>query len=226
MSVYKSPIAKKSWLKMIFAVGIAAALSLAFQTVTSHHEDYSKSVIKDGWKALFDGKTLKGWHALPGGTWNVEDGILVGRSDQKEERHGILVSDKQYKNFLIEVIYKSVKGNSGLYFRVDEVGDVYGVRGFQAEIHPTDDAGGLYETGGREWVAKPSAEDVKKYYKAGDWNTMQVRAVNGDITVTVNGTTTATLHNDPGRKQGYFGLQLHGGQEMLVMFKKISVKEL
>jgi hypothetical protein len=115
MSVYKSPIAKKSWLKMIFAVGIAAALSLAFQTVTSRHEDYSKAVIKDGWKALFDGKTLKGWHALPGGTWNVEDGILVGRSDQKEERHGILVSDKQYKNFEIEVVFKAVKGNSGLY---------------------------------------------------------------------------------------------------------------
>jgi hypothetical protein len=227
MRVYKSAISKKSWSKIIFAVGIGA-LSLAFQNVTSRHDetDYSKSVIKEEWQALFDGKTLNGWHALPGGTWNVEDGILVGRSDQKEERHGILVSDKQYNNFEIEVVFKSVKGNSGFYFRADEVGGQYGVQGFQAEIHSTEYVGGLYETGGREWVAQPSAEDVKKYNKAGDWNTMRVRAVNGDITVSVNGTTTAKLHNDPGRKQGHFGLQLHGGQEMLVMFKVIRLKEL
>jgi len=59
----------------------------------------------------------------------------------------------------------------------------------------------------------------------GYWNSMRVRDVNGDITVIVNGTTSATLHNDPGRKQGHFGLQLHGGQEMLVMFKVIRVKD-
>ena len=212
---------------MIFAVGIGS-LSLAFQTVTSRHQesDSSKPVTKEEWQSLFDGKTLKGWHALPGGTWKVEDGVLVGRSDQKEERHGILVSDKQYDNFEIEIVYKSVEGNSGLYFRAEEIGDLYGVLGFQAEIHPTDDAGGLYETGGRQWVAKPGEEDVRKYYKAGDWNTMSVRAVNGEITVTVNGTTTAKLHDDPGSKKGHFGLQLHGGQQMLVMFKVIRVKEL
>ena len=182
--------------------------------------------IQPKWQNLFDGKTLNGWHALPGGTWTVENGTIVGRSDQKEERHGILVSNKQYKNFEIEIVYKAVKGNSGLYFRVEEVGDVYGVVGFQAEVDPVADVGGLYETGGRQWVVKPKAEDVKKYFKAGDWNTMRVRAVDGDVTVTVNGTTTAALKNDPGRKQGYFGLQLHGGQDMLVMFKSVRVREL
>lgn len=204
----------------MFLVGIAALL-LAFRPATSRYED-----AKEEWQALFDGKTLKGWHALPGGTWSVEDGIIVGRSEQKEERHGILISDKQYKNFEIEIVFKSVEGNSGLYFRVDEIGDTYGVLGFQAEIHPSESVGGLYETGGRQWVAQPTEEDVRKYNKAGDWNTMRVRAVNGDITVTVNGTTTASLHNDPGRKQGHFGLQLHGGQKMLVMFKVVRVKEL
>jgi Domain of Unknown Function (DUF1080) len=227
MSVYEISIAKKGWLKIILAV-LIVALSLAFQTVTTRYDatGYPKSVIKKQWINLFDGETLNGWHALPGGSWNVEDGILVGRSDQKEDRHGILVSDKQYKNFEIEVVYKAVKGNSGLYFRSKEVGDVYGVLGFQAEIDPAENAGGLYETGGRQWVSQPSPEEVKKYYKPGEWNSMRVLAVNGDITVTVNGTTSADLHNDPGSKQGHFGLQLHGGQEMLVMFKVIRIKEL
>jgi len=227
MKVYKNAVTRKSWLIIIFAVG-TGALSLAFQTVPIRYNETAlrKSVVKAKWQNLFDGKTLTGWHALPGGSWKIENGILVGRSDTTEERHGILVSDKQYKNFEIEVTFKSVKGNSGLYFRADEIGDVYGVLGFQAEIDPEANVGGLYETGGRQWVSQPSAEDVKKYYKAGDWNTMLVRAVNGDITVIVNGTTTATLHNDPGRSQGHFGLQLHGGQDMLVMFKVIRVKEL
>ena len=183
-------------------------------------------LVSEKWQSLFDGKTLSGWHALPGGSWKVEDGILVGRSDSKEERHGILVSDKEYKNFEIEVVFKAVKGNSGLYFRVDETGDMYGVAGFQAEIHPEEFVGGLYETGGRQWVSQPTAEEVKKYNQVGDWNTMRVRAVDGDIKVIVNGTTTASLKNDSGRKKGHFGLQLHGGQEMLVMFKTIRIKEL
>src|SRR5688572_5307251 len=175
MRIDNSTLEKRSWLRMIFAVVIGIT-SLSFHPVTSRHEetDYPNSVIKEDWHALFDGKTLNGWHALPGGTWNVEDGILVGRSDPKEERHGILISDKQFKNFEIEVVYKAVKGNSGLYFRAEEVGGLYGVLGFQAEIDPVADAGGLYETGGREWVSRPSEEDVRKYFKPGDWNTMRV----------------------------------------------------
>lgn len=207
---------------------VALGLLLAFRTADGHDDttDYPKSIIQQKWQNLFDGKTLNGWHALPGGSWTVEKGILVGRSDQKEQRHGILVSNKQYKNFEIEVVYKAVKGNSGLYFRAEEVGDIYGVLGFQAEIDPVADAGGVYETGGRQWVSQPKAEDVKKYFKPQEWNTMRVRAVEGDITVVVNGTTTTALKNDPGRKAGHFGLQLHGGQDMLVMYRVVRVKEL
>jgi hypothetical protein len=215
MNVFKRA-AGESRGQIMIAIGWCA-LSLVCQTVSNAQEK---------WQNLFDGKTLNGWHALPGGSWKVENGILVGKSDQKEERHGILVSNKEYKNFEVEVVFKSVNGNSGFYFRVDETGDLYGVAGFQAEIHPEEYVGGIYETGGRGWVTQPSQEDVKKYNKAGDWNTMRVRAVNGDITVTVNGTTVALLKNDPGRTQGHFGLQLHGGQEMLVMFKVVRIKEL
>lgn len=211
----------KSCLRIVpIVIGIAvgmSTLSISFQ---------SNAITKEKWQSLFNGKSLKGWHALPGGSWSVEDGILVGTSEPKEERHGILVSDSEYKNFEIEVVFKAMKGNSGLYFRVDETGDMYGVAGFQAEIHPEEYVGGLYETGGRGWVSQPNPEHVRKYNKAGDWNTMRVHAVDGDITVTVNGATTAVLQNDPSRKQGHFGLQLHGGQEMLVMFKVIRIREL
>jgi hypothetical protein len=181
---------------------------------------------KEKWVALFDGKTLKGWHTIPGGEWKVENGSIVGRSEKSDQRHGLLVSDQTYQDFELSVKYKAIKGNSGLYFRADEVGGVVGVHGFQAEIDPNNDAGGLYETGGREWVVKPTAEQVKKWYKPDAWNTMTVRAEKGHIVVHVNGHKTAELHNDPGRKKGHIALQLHGGQEMHVMFKDIKLRKL
>jgi hypothetical protein len=178
------------------------------------------------WVALFDGKTLKGWHAIPGGEWKVEQGAIVGRSDKSDQRHGLLVSDKSYQDFEIRLQYKAIKGNSGLYFRAEEVGGVVGVHGFQAEIDPDRDAGGLYETGGRAWVVQPRAENVKKWYKPDAWNKMTVRADKGHIVVHVNGHKTAELFNDPGRLKGHIALQLHGGQDMHVLFKDIELRKL
>ncbi len=111
-------------------------------------------------------------------------------------------------------------------FRAEEVGGVVGVHGFQAEIDPTQDAGGLYETGGREWVVKPTAEQVQTWYKPGQWNKMTVRAEKGHITVHVNGKKTAELFNDIGRTGGHIALQLHGGMEMHTLFKKLMIREL
>ena len=175
---------------------------------------------------LFDGKTLNGWHTIPGGSWTVKESAIVGKNDKADARHGLLVSDKKYKNFTATVKYKAVRGNSGFYFRVQETGDVVGVKGFQAEIDPEKDAGGLYETSGRAWVVQPKPEDVKTWYKPNAWNTMTVTAIDGNVTVTVNGKVSAKLTNDPGLPEGHFALQLHGSQDVEVWFKDITVKEM
>ena len=96
--------------------------------------------------------------------------------------------------------------------------------GFQAEIDATRDVGGLYETNGRSWVSKPTAEQVATWYRPGEWNEMSVTARGGDITVRVNGKVTAELRNDPGRREGRFALQVHGGQDVEVWFKDIEVR--
>ena len=44
---------------------------------------------------IFDGKSLLGWKTLPGGTWEVVDGAIVGKSPKSEKRHGILMTDAQ-----------------------------------------------------------------------------------------------------------------------------------
>ena len=120
--------------------------------------------------------------------------------------------------------YKTVTGNSGLYFRIEEKG-FSGVSGFQAEIDPQKDAGGLYETNGRSWVSQPKPEDVKKWFKPGAWNEMTVSAHDNHIVVTVNGMKSAELQNDPGRTEGRLALQLHSGQAGDVWFKEIEISE-
>ena len=185
---------------------------------------FKSSPVKQDWQPLFDGKTLKGWHTLPGGNWKVENGVIVGTSDTSDPRHGLLVTDKIYKDFELSIKYLAVKGNSGLYFRVKEVGGPYGVEGLQAEIDPLQGDGGLYETGGRGWVVEPDSADVKKWYKPGEWNTMTVTARGRSVVVHLNGYKTAEIHDDPGKTEGYIALQLHGGQDMHVSFKDIAIK--
>lgn len=175
-------------------------------------------------RPLWDGKSLAGWHVIGKGMWKIEEGAIHGTSGRAEKEFGHLVTDRDYTNFTARVHYKAVKGNSGVYFRIAEKG-FSGVTGFQAEIDPEKDAGGLYETNGRSWVSQPKPEDVKRWYKPGVWNEMVVTAHGGNITVTVNGQVTAKLTNDPGRAFGKIALQLHGGQDMDVWFKDLTIEE-
>ena len=202
------------WRNYFFFILLSITACLSFKSFT---------VMQD-WQSLFDGKTLKGWHTLPGGNWKVENGVIVGTSDKSDPRHGLLVTDKIYKDFELSIKYLAVKGNSGLYFRVKEVGGPYGVEGLQAEIDPLQGDGGLYETGGRGWVVEPDSADVKKWYKPGEWNTMTVSAKGRSVVVHLNGFKTAEIHDDPGKTEGYIALQLHGGQDMHVSFKDIAIK--
>ncbi len=179
----------------------------------------------DGFVPLFDGRSLDGWHARPGGHWVVKDGVVLGTSEKTERRHGLLVTDRKFKDFTVRLKFKAVQGNSGLYFRIDEVNQPVGAHGFQAEIADQGGIGGLYETRGRAWVVRPKPEQVRTYFKPGEWNTMTVTAKGRNVTVEVNGTKTAELIDDPGRTEGHIALQLHGGQDMHVEFKDVEIRE-
>ena len=175
-------------------------------------------------RPIWDGKTLQGWHVIGKGEWKVEEGAIHGTHTKGESEFGHLVTDRTFTNFTVRLKYKAIQGNSGLYFRIEEKG-FSGVSGFQAEIDPTKDAGGLYETNGRSWVSQPTPEQVKSWFRPNEWNEMTVTARGGNITVTVNGKKSAELMNDPGRPAGKFALQVHGGQDCDVWFKDIEIAE-
>jgi hypothetical protein len=176
------------------------------------------------WKPLWDGKTLGGWHLIGKGDWQVTGGAICASHAAGEAEFGHAVSDGVFGDFTARLTYKAVRGNSGFYFHIEEKG-FSGVSGFQAEIDPNQDAGGLYETNGRSWVSKPAAEDVKKWYRPNAWNTMTVHAYGRRVAVDVNGHRTAELQDDPGRPEGRFALQVHGGQDCEICFKDLEILE-
>ncbi|MCB9878219.1 MAG: sulfatase-like hydrolase/transferase [Planctomycetes bacterium] len=181
---------------------------------------------RTGFVPLFTLGSLAGWHTKPGGEWRWQGDVLVGTSKPDEPRHGLLVSDARYRDFELRGEFRCVRGDSGCYFRVDEVDGAVGVHGFQAEFDTTVETGGLYETGGRAWVKKPDVVLMQDLYDPGEWSKLSIRAVGGDVQVRVNGAVTANLHDDPGRREGHLALQLHGGDDLHVEFRGLELREL
>lgn len=172
---------------------------------------------------LWNGRDLDGWHIIGQGTWKIEEGVLHALHVNTDPQHGHLVTDREFTDFTVRLKFKAVRGNSGLYFRIDEVGGRVGVAGLQAEIDAVKDVGGLYETGGRKWVVQPAPADVQTWFKPGAWNEMTVSARGGHIVVHVNGRKTAEVTGDPGRAKGRIALQLHGGSNVEVWFKDLAI---
>ena len=179
------------------------------------------------WKDLFNGRNLDGWHPVPGGKWEVVGGTILGTSPRSEPRHGLLMTDKRFKNFRVRAKFKVTSGDSGFYFRVEKTNTHVSVRGFQAEVDNSKEVGGLYETSMRAWVRKPDPTVISKLVKPGAWTDLLVSAIGDSITVSLNGTKVTELLNDPKcLKEGHIALQLHGGQDMRVQFKDLAIQEL
>ncbi|MBS1508094.1 MAG: DUF1080 domain-containing protein [Bacteroidetes bacterium] len=83
----------------------------------------------EGWKLLFDGKTLNGWQNFKGrknNTWEVANGTLHCKAlNEKvkgdgDERGDIMTAD-EFENFEFTCEWKiSPKGNSGIIYRATE----------------------------------------------------------------------------------------------------------
>jgi hypothetical protein len=199
---------------LLFIVGVALACDV-----------WAAEGKKPKWKPLMDGKTLKGWHPVGDGKWTVEDGAFVGRADN-EKLYGLLVSDKQFKDFTVRFKFKCLSGDSGFYIRTI-IKPPEKAHGLQVQVGlPGSGVGGIYESYGRAWMdGKPDLEREKKYTKTDAWNEMVIDARGGDVVVKVNGTKTAELKGDKSRPEGHFALQMHAGNVMHVMFKEIEICE-
>ena len=190
----------------------------------------------DGWKLLFDGKTLTGWRVYKkedAGNWTVKDGQLVSGG-------GDLMTAEQYGDFIFSVDWKFVKGNnSGIIYRVGEEGKTAWVTGPEMQImtHGPDDKLGKTAGGSLYDAFAPTANALKP---ATEWNTFKIVASGKRIEHWVNGKKVVDVEigSDAwnkaieqskwkdnklfaSRPAGHIALQDHGGQ---IVFQNIKIK--
>lgn len=190
-------------------------LSLIFNTI----------FFSPGYQSLFNGKDLTGWTIHGTEKWYVEDGELVCESGP-DKQYGYLSTDKQYKNFILDVKFKlEANGNSGVFIRSGIEGTK--ISGWQVEVAPPGSStGGIYESYGRGWLIKPTAE-AEKSLKPTGWNRMRIRMVNDQVTTWLNGKQMINLKDDKlAQGNGFIALQIHDGGGIKVRWKDIRVKEL
>jgi hypothetical protein len=196
-----------------------------------------------GWKPLFDGKTLKGWHAYkkqtPPAGWKVEDGMLV-----RSAGGGDIVSDEEFGDFELSLEWKiSEGGNSGVFYRAVEGTELIWHNAPEYQIldnsrhkdgqNPLTSAGACY-------ALYPPARDVTK--PAGEWNETRIIARGKHVEHWMNGTklleyevgsddwksrvAASKFKAYPGfgeQMKGHVGLQDH---ESLVWYRNIRIREL
>ncbi|MDR2116126.1 MAG: DUF1080 domain-containing protein [Planctomycetaceae bacterium] len=178
------------------------------------------------WILLYADKKFGDIEIKPVGKWETqEDGSLRGTTEKDQPKDGMVLSKESYKNFAVKVSFKMITGNSGLYFRAEEVDKPYWLKGFQCEIAVGGDTAGLWEVQGRGWVAK-NVELAKEKYKTGDWNEVGTVAVGDQLTTFLNGWTIVNINDPQCAKEGKTGLQLHGGGNQGCLFRNYYIMPL
>lgn len=139
----------------------------------------------EGFRLLFDGKTLDGWKLRnPDGTksWLVENGMLINRLEHEKDKvvgHGTdLVSEEKFRDFVVRYDYLVPPGaNSGFYLRG------------RHEIQIFDDYGKNPGMGGNGAIYNVSPAALMASRKPGEWQNAEARMVGNKITVILNGVT-------------------------------------
>ncbi|MFA7172622.1 MAG: DUF1080 domain-containing protein [Kiritimatiellia bacterium] len=164
--------------------------------------------------------------------WSFQDakGYLVGQHQKGEKRDGLVVSDKEYHDFIVRVTYQIFGGNSALYFRAEEVNTPWLLKGFQNEIAGNSRDSALWHTAGdktkgRGWVAT-NAEFIAKVRNAEGWNTTCTVAYGDRIISILNGQRTIDIIDPLCEKSGKVALQLHGGANATMWFKDFEILEI
>ena len=204
----------------------------------------------DGFRPIFDGKTLDGWDGDPA-HWSVQDGVIVGKTtaDQPAKYNTFLIwRGGKPGDFELKAEFKLHNHNSGIQIRSWEEAEKWRVSGYQADMDESGQFNGaLYGENFRGMLAEPGEKtvigkdhkrqvvgkvaepaEVKAAIHNGEWNEYHIIVRGNHITLKVNGQITADVvdkDKEMRRKDGVIALQLHQGQPMKVEFRNIRLKE-
>jgi len=226
----------------LFVIGvITSGIAMAADEKDAVPNTLTAQEMKDGWKLLFDGKTLDGWRVFKKQDtkgWTVKDGLLY----LEKPGSGDLITKEKYGNFELTVDWKIESGNnSGILYRVSEEGGTTYVSGPEMQVmnHKEaaklgkNDAGALYD------MYAPTSNAMKP---ADQWNTFKIVANGKHIEQWMNGVKVVDceIGSDDWNQRiaaskwkneklfasqaaGHIALQDHGGK---MLFRNLKIKVL
>lgn len=206
----------------------------------------------DGFRPLFDGKTLDGWKAADMSHWSVEDGAITAKITPElplAENLYLIWQGGELKDFELKLqhrVFGSDGINCGFQFRSREM-ENHDVAGYQVDNNlNTDWLVRLYDEHGREtlaWRGEKTVFDAQGHpettkipeaqgpapFKLEEWHEYHLICKGPHLTLKINGQIVAeVIDNDPAQQDfaGILGLQLHTGPTTTAQFKDIRLKVL
>jgi hypothetical protein len=182
----------------------------------------------EGWKLLFDGKSLDQWDlsTSPKTQWKAVDGAIL--TDSKEG--GALLSKEDFANFELKVEFRTTDNvNSGVMLRNPRPdANKKNSEGYEVQIrdkNPGHYTGGSYLTGSLVNVEKAPA-DAK--IVSGEWMSFDITADGDHFVILYNGRKVVDAH-DTKLANGAIGLQWAHPEDAVgtkVQFRNIKVRRL
>ncbi|MDP8243325.1 MAG: DUF1080 domain-containing protein [Candidatus Hinthialibacter antarcticus] len=213
---------RKLIVPVCFCIFMAGWIALSFTCCTTavQNRDFEEAIeafVKHAQPgssiALFNGRDLSGWRAHGPGRWRVKDGVLSVTGGM-----GYLAT--AYDEFTDIIFSLDVRvsdgGNSGVFFRAQHPG--FGLRpwprGYEAQV---DNNGAKNPTGSLYNITKAD----KVLTQDGEWFSMEVRCIDDQQTIFVNGELVAQTR-DSSYHRGFIALQGHH-PSCTVEFKNIDL---
>jgi hypothetical protein len=173
-------------------------------------------------RPIFNGKDLTGFKVPePNPYWRVENGVLIGQSDEKMTG-SMLLTEKSYGDFIWEAEVRwQGDPDSGVFFRTPQLQVQIGT-----SISKKIDLTGSFYLGKKGYPEEYQAKDAAKYLKKGDWNTLRVEARGTTFTVFINGHRVSQYSDVAYAQPGPIGVQIHQKLNMKIEFRNIKVADL
>jgi hypothetical protein len=189
---------------------------------------------EEGFRPLFDGKSLAGWEGDEM-VFRVKDGAIVAGSLQDRIAHNdFLCTKERFGDFELRLAARLVgKGqNAGVQFRSERMEKHFEVIGYQCDMGQAQGKsiwGALYDESRRKtFLAQGDPDQLARKVKADDWNELAIRCEGPRIQIWVNGLQTVD-YSEPDEKvprRGIIGLQIHGGEPAEASYRNIRIREL
>lgn len=222
--------------------GFFAIVLMVSLTNCSGQNSLTRSEQEEGWILMFDGESADGWRGynstnFPDG-WQIQDGVLYCPGSS-----GDIIFDQKFLDFHLTLDWKIAEGgNSGVFILGQEIDGrpiwhtAPEIQLLDNEAHPNVNpdqfAPALYD------LIPPSVQNTKP---AGEWNTIEVILLEGQLTIRQNGADAVQTQLGTSEWEdmvdaskfpvemfgklnpGYIGVQDHGDE---VWFRNIKLREL